>query len=169
MHKIDTYFNHLINPIFQGINRLFVLSFENKDDRTSHSAYYLSEVEIKDCNVMIDRKNFFDQPINNITKTYENIRKIPTVQGNDYTTNCLLDYSYLKDQYKMTAIHLSKKQGLDADLRAIQQINYTSNLDRAGNTTMFFIIEEAKETVLEFSQGTVKVLQMQFYWIKSIV
>ena len=120
MHKIDTYFNHLINPILQGINRVFVLSFENKDDRTSHSAYYLSEVEIKDYNVMIDGKNFFDQPINNITKTYENIRKIPTVQGN--TTSCLLDYSYLKDQYKMTAINLSKKQDLDADPRAIQQI-----------------------------------------------
>ena len=120
MHKIDTYFNHLINPILQGINRVFVLSFENKDDRTSHSAYYLSEVEIKDYNVMIDGKNFFDQPINNITKTYENIRKIPTVQGN--TTSCLLDHSYLKDQYKMTAINLSKKQDLDADPRAIQQI-----------------------------------------------
>ena len=167
MHKIDTYFNHLINPILQGINRVFVLSFENKDDRTSHSAYYLSEVEIKDYNVMIDGKNFFDQPINNITKTYENIRKIPTVQGN--TTSCLLDYSYLKDQYKMTAMNLSKKQDLDADPRAIQQISYTANLDRSGNRTMFFIIEEAKETVLEFSQGTVKVLQMQFYWIKSIV
>ena len=110
---------------------------------------------------MIDGKNFFDQPINNITKTYENIRKIPTVQGN--TTSCLLDYSYLKDQYKMTAMNLSKKQDLDADPRAIQQISYTANLDRSGNRTMFFIIEEAKETVLEFSQGTVKVLQMQFY------
>ena len=58
----------------------------------------------------------------------------------------------------MTAINLSKKQALDADPRAIQQINFRSNLDRAGNTIMFFIIEEAKETVLDFSQGTVKVL-----------
>ena len=163
----NRYLNHLINPSFQGVNKLFVLSFENEKGWTSHSSYYLPKVEIKDYNVMIDGKNFFDQPINNITKTYENIRKIPTVQGN--TTSCLLDYSYLKDQYKMTAMNLSKKQDLDADPRAIQQISYTANLDRSGNRTMFFIIEEAKETVLEFSQGTVKVLQMQFYWIKSIV
>ena len=108
---------------------------------------------------MIDGKNFFDQPINSMTKTYENIRKIATGQGDDYTTGCLLDYPYFKNHYKMIAIDLSKQQALDADPRAIQQINFTANLDRAGNTTMFFIIEEAKETVLDFSQETVKVLQ----------
>ena len=99
---------------------------------------------------MIDGKNFFDQPINSDLKTYENIRKIATGQGDDYTTGCLLDYSYFKDHYKMIAIDLSKQQALDADPRAIQQINFTANLDRNGNTTMFFITEEAKETVLEF-------------------
>ena len=107
---------------------------------------------------MIDGKNFFDQPINSMAKTYENIRKITIGQGDDYTTGCLLDYSYFKNHYKMIAIDLSKQQALDADPRAIQQINFTVNLDRAGNTTMFFIIEEAKETVLDFSQGTAKVL-----------
>ena len=70
----------------------------------------------------------------------------------------MLDYSYVKENYKLIAVDLSKQQALDADPRAIQQINFTANLDRAGNTTMFFIIEEAKETVLDFSQGTVKVL-----------
>ena len=107
---------------------------------------------------MIDGKNFFDEPINSMIKTYENIRKIATGQGDDYTTGCLLDYSYFKDHYKMIAIDLSKQQALDADPRAIQQINFTANLDRNGNTTMFFIIEEAKETILDFSQGIVKVL-----------
>ena len=107
---------------------------------------------------MIDGKIFFDQPINNNSKTYENIIKIATGQGDDYTIRCLLDYSYFKDHYKMIVIDLSKQQALDADPRAIQQINFTANLDRDKNTTMFFIIEEAKETVLEFSQGTVKVL-----------
>ena len=107
---------------------------------------------------MIDSKIFFDQPINSNIKTYENIRKIATGQGDDYTTGCLLDYPYFKNHYKMIAIDLSKQQALDADPRAIQQINFTANLDRAGNTTMFFIIEEVKETVLDFSQGTVKVL-----------
>ena len=80
--------------------------------------------------------------MNSDLKTYENIRKIATGQGGDYTTGCLLDYSYFKDYYKMIAIDLSKQQVLDADPRAIQQINFTANLDRAGNTTMFFIIEE---------------------------
>ena len=72
------YLNHLINPSLQGVNRLFVLSFENENDRTSHSTYYLPKVEIKDYNVMIDGRNVFDQPVNSITKTYENIRKIAT-------------------------------------------------------------------------------------------
>ena len=80
------------------------------------------------------------------------------LQGDDYTTGCLLDYSYFKNHYKIIAIDLSKQQVLDADPRAIQQINFTANLDRAGNRTIFFIIEEEKETVFEFSQGTVKVL-----------
>ena len=154
----NRYLNHLINPSFQGVNRLFVLSFENENDRTSHSTYYLPKVEIKDYNVMIDGRNFFDQPINSMIKTYENIRKIATGRGDDYTTGCLLDYSYFKENYKMIAIDLSKQQVLDADPRAIQQINFTANLEREGKTTMFFIIEEAKETVFEFSQGTVKVL-----------
>ena len=152
------YLNHLINPSFQGVNRLFVLSFENEDDRTSHSTYYLPKVEIKDYNVMIDGKNFFDQPINSMTKTYGNIRKIAIGQGDDYTTGCLLDYPSFKDHYKLIGIDLSKQEALDADPRAVQEINFTANLDRAGNTTMFFIIEEAKETILDFSQGTVKVL-----------
>ena len=156
----NRYLNYLINPGFQWVNRPFVLSFENENDRTSHSTYYLPKVEIKDYNVMIDGRNFFDQPINSDLKTYENIRKIATGQGDDYTTGCLLDYSYFKENYKMIAIDLSKQQVLDADPRAIQQINFTANLDRAGNLAMLFIVEEAKETVLDFSQGTVKVLWM---------
>ena len=107
---------------------------------------------------MIDGKSFFDLPINSNLKTYENIRKIATGMGHDYATGCLLDYSYFKDHYKMIAIDLNKQQALDAGPRAIQQINFTANLERAGNTAMFFIIEEAKETILDFSQGTVKVL-----------
>ena len=107
---------------------------------------------------MIDGKNFFDQPINSDLKTYENIRKIATGQGDDYTTGCLLDYSYFKENYRMIAIDLRKQQALDADPRPIQQINFTANLDRDEGATMFFITEQAKEIVLDFSQGTVKVL-----------
>ena len=70
----------------------------------------------------------------------------------------MLDYPYFKENYKMIAIDLSKQQALDADPRAIQQINFTANLDRAGNTRIYFMLEEAKETVLDFSPGTVKIL-----------
>ena len=154
----NRYLNHLVNPRFLEVNRLFALSFKNGNGRTSHSNYYLPKVEIKDYKVMIDGKNFFDQPINSELKTYENIRKVATGPRDDYTTWCLLDYSYFKEKYKIIAIDLSEQQVLDADPTAIQKINITVNLDRAGNTTMFFIIEEMKQIVLDFSQETVKVL-----------
>ena len=107
---------------------------------------------------MIDGKNLFDHPVKNNKVTYENIRKIAIGGGDNYTTGCLLDYTYFKKYYKMIAIDLSKQQALDADPRAIQQINFTANLDRAGNTRIYFILEEAKETIFEFSQGVIKVL-----------
>ena len=150
--------NYLAEPSFQGINRLFVLAFEGDTQRTSHSGYYLPNVEIKDYNIKINGENFFDQPIKNNKVTYENIRKIATGQGDNYTTGCLLDYPYFMDTYKMIAVDLSKQQALDANPRTIQQINFTANLDRAGNTRVYFILEEAKETILDFSQRTVKVL-----------
>ena len=152
--------NHLIEPSFQGINRLFVLAFENDAQRISKKIY-IPNVEIKDYSVMIDGKNFLDQPIKDNKVTYENIRKITTGQGYDYTTGCLLDYIYFKKYYKMIAIDLSKQQALDVEPKAIQQINFTANLDRVGNTRFYFILEEVKETVFEFSQGTVKVLWVQ--------
>ena len=150
--------NHLVGPSFQGINKLFVLAFENDNDRTSDDRYYLPTVEIKDYNIVINGENCFDQPIKNNKITYDNIRKIVTGQGDDYTTHCLLDYPYFKDTYRIIAVDLSKQKALDADPRAIQQINFTENLDRAGNTRVYFILEEAKETILDLSQGIVKVL-----------
>ena len=155
--------NHLIQASFQGVNRLFVLAFENDEDRTDHEKSYLPTVEIKDYNIVINGENFFDQPIKNNKATYENIRKIATGQEDDYTTACLLDYSYFAGTYKMIVVDLCKQQALDADPRAIQQINFTANLDRAGNTRVYFILEEAKETILEFSQGAVKVEKLKIY------
>ena len=116
---------------------------------------------------MIGGRGFFDQPLKNNLITYDNIRKIVTGQGGDYTTGCLLDNNYFNNYYKMIAIDLSKQQALDADSKAIQQINFTANLDRDGNTTIFFIIEEAKETILDSSQGTVKVLRMSSYSVAT--
>ena len=93
---------------------------------------------------MIDGKNFSNQLIDSNLKIYENIRKIAAGQGDDYTTGCLLNYSYFDNYYKMIAIDLSKLQVFYAVPRAIQQINFTANLDRDGNTTMFFITEDVK-------------------------
>ena len=103
-------------------------------------------------------KKLFDQPVKNILK-YEKIKNTANGHGDDYTAGCLLNYAYFRDVYKMIAIDLSKTQAaLDANPKAIQQINFIANLDRAGNTRIFFILEEAKATVLDFSHGTVKVL-----------
>ena len=88
--------NHLIEPSSQGVNRLFVLAFENDAQRTSNSNYYLRNIEIKYYNIMINGENFFDQPIKN-NVTYENIRKIAMKQGDDYATGCLLDCSYFQN------------------------------------------------------------------------
>ena len=143
---------HLVEASFQGVNRLFVLVFENDNDRSNARRYNLPTVEIKDYNIMINGENFFDQPIKNNKVKYDNIRKIATGQGDDYTTGCLLDYPYFENTYKMIAVDLSKQQALDADPRAIQQINFTANLDRAGNTRVYFTLEKAKETILDFSQ-----------------
>ena len=102
-------------------------------------------------------EKLFDKPVTNDEVTYENIRKITIGQEDDQTTGCLLDYTYFK-KHKMIAIDLSKQKALDAEPRAIQQINFTANLDREGNTRFYFILEEVKEIVFEFSQGTVKIL-----------
>ena len=111
--------NYLVEPSFQGVNRLFVLAFENDAQRTASDRYYLPTVQIKDYNIMINGENFFDQPIKNSNVTYESIRKIATGHRDDYTTGGLLDYSYFMDTYKMIAVYLSKQQALDADPRAI--------------------------------------------------
>ena len=88
------YFNFLIDNSFQGVYSLFVLAFNAIDNRKIHARYYLPNAKDKDSNVMIDGKNFFDQPIKSYIKTYDNVRKITTGQGDDYTTDCLLDYNY---------------------------------------------------------------------------
>ena len=88
---------------------------------------------------MIIGENFFDKQVQNNKVPYENIRNIATGQGDDYTTGYLLDYPYFKDTYKMIAVGLRKQQILDHDPRAVEQINFTANLDRAGNTRIYFI------------------------------
>ena len=128
----------MIDPSLQGVNRLFVLPFENGTDREVHTQYYLRTEKIKDCNVIIDGRNVFDQPIKNDFKAYDNIRKIATGLGDEDTTGCLLDYNYFKERYKLIVINLSKQQKLDVDPKAIQQINFTANIEK--DSSICFII-----------------------------
>ena len=125
------------------------MSFKEDDGRESRKQYYLPTVAIKVNNVMINGRNFFDQSIKNDLKTYDNIWEIATGQGDDYRTACLLDYFYFRKYYKLIAKGLSKQQKLNAKPKAIKQISFTGNLDRAEGSKMFFVIEEAKETVFK--------------------
>ena len=105
----NRYFEYLINPSFQRVNRLFVLLFENRTDRKVHTKYYIPKVEIKDFNVINDGKNVFDKPIKNALETCDNIRKIATDQIDNQTTDCLLNYPLFKEHYKLIAIDLYKQ------------------------------------------------------------
>ena len=151
-----------LDASFQGVRRLFVLAFDNTDngakkvERNSHKKYFLPRVNITNYNVLIDRRNFYDQPINDLVKQYDEIRKTATGQGDDYTTGCLLDYQYFKDHYNLIAIDLSKQKELDADSRAIQQIEFYGMLKT--NSQVCTVLEKSKETMLEFYKGTAKVL-----------
>ena len=109
---------------------------------------------------MINGRNFFDQPIKNDLKTYDNTRKIATCQGDNYTTGWLLDYPYFKKYYKLTAIDLSKQQKLDANPKAIEQVNFTGSLDRAEGSTQFFYYPRSEKKSFRFFKRTrpVKVL-----------
>ena len=136
------------------MNRLFVLTFENEDDRTSFSKYYVPKVEIKDFNALIDGKPFFEIPVKNKEEAYGAI--IEMSKNNNYTTGILLDYEYFKDYYKLIAIDLSKQIELENPDRK-QQINFTGRLEET-NAMMFFIIEKKEETTSDFSQNSVVVV-----------
>ena len=126
--------NYLIDPTFTKVNRLFVLSFENEEDRTSFLKYYVAKKEIKDFNVLIDGKSFFDVPMKNKEEACEKIMSIS--KNNDSTTGNLLDYEYFSKHCKLIAIDLSKQiESENLDLR--QQINFIGKLEN-DKATMFF-------------------------------
>ena len=104
-----------------------------------------SNIIFKAYNVITDGRNFFDQPIKNDLKTYDNTRKIATGLYDDYVTGCLIDYPYFKKYYKLIAIDLSKQQKLDADPKTIQQINFTGNLDRGEGSKCFSLSKKQKK------------------------
>ena len=146
--------NHLIVSTFTKVNRLFVLSFKNKEDRTSFSKYYVPKVEVKDFNVLIDGKSFFDVPIKDKEEAYEKIMSIG--KNKDHTTNNLLDYEYFSKYYKLIAIDLSKQIELEnPDFR--QQVNFIGKLEN-DKVTMFLITEKPEETTFEFLQNSVRII-----------
>ena len=112
-------------------------------------------------NIEVDGKNLHDLPINGLIKQYDETTKISTGQGDDYTTGCFLGFSYFERNYGQIAADLSKQKALDADSRAIQQIIFTGKIKAAADNTrviIYYILEQSKETMLEFSKGTTKVL-----------
>ena len=121
----------------------------------SHRKYFLPRIEIKSYNIEIDGRNFYDQPINDLIKKYDEIRKISTGQDDDYTTRCLLDFAYFKRNYRLIIAYLSKQKVLDADSRAIRQIIFTGKTSEVA--IIYYIYEKSKETILEFSKGTKEV------------
>ena len=144
----------LIDPTFTNVNRLFVLAYQNADDRQSFSQFYLPKVLVKDFNVIIDKLAFFDLPIKTEEEAYEEI--IDICRNNEYTTGSLLDYDYFKKHYELIAIDLSKQQVLQENEDLIQQINFIGRLTEAAN--VFIIIEKKENTILEFSQNLANVI-----------
>ena len=123
-----------------------------KDYRDSFSHYYLPKIQIKDFNVLIDEKSFFDFSIKNEEEAYEKI--IEMNNNNDCTTGNLLDFAYYKENYRLIAIDLSKQ----TKLKDPQQINFIGKLLRNTGATMFFIIEKSEETTFNFSQNSVTIV-----------
>ena len=123
---INNNLNILIDPTFTNVNRLFVLAYQNADDRQSFSQFYRPRVTIKDFNVIIDKLAFFDLPIKTEEEAYE--KNIDISRNDEYTTGNLLDYDYFKNYYKLIAIDLSKLHVLQENEDLIQQINFIGRL-----------------------------------------
>ena len=147
-----------LDPSFQGVNRLFVIAYNRVDgqpNRDDQRKYYLPRIDLNKYNVIIDGRNFYDNPIESDIEKYRELKKVMIGKGEDYTTGSLLDFNYFKRHYKLVAVDLFKQKELDADPRAIQQIEFKCML--ATNSTICWVLEKSKETILEFNKGTVKV------------
>ena len=146
-----------LDPSFQGVNRLFVMVYlrgNNQFTRNSQRKYYLPRMDLNKYNVIIDGRNVYDNPIESDIEKYRELKKVMIGKGEDYTGS-LLDYNYFKKHYKLVAVDLSKQKELDADPRAIQEIEFKYMLGT--DSTIYWVLEKSKETILEFYKGTVKV------------
>ena len=146
----NKYIREILDASFQGFTRLFLLAYASGDNITNENSYrnyFLPRLKIKNYNIEIDGRNFYDQPINDSIKQYNEIRKISAGQGDDYTTGCLLDFAYFEINYKLIAVDLNKQKDLDADSRAIQQITFTRKADN--QISVYYILKQSKDTILE--------------------
>ena len=147
-----------LDPSFQGVNRLFIMAYDvtdNQYNRNNRRKYDLPRIDLKKYDVIIDGRNFYDNPIESDIEKYRELKKVMIGKGEDHTTGSLLDYDYLKKFYKLVAADLSKQKELDADPRAIQQIEFKYMLET--NSTIYWVLERSKKNILEFYKGTVKV------------
>ena len=117
---------------------------------------FLPRIKIGNYNIQIDGKKIYDQPINDLIKQYNEVRKISTGQGNDYTTGCLLHFAYFEKNYRLIAVDLTKQKALDVDLRVIQQIIFTGKVSE--NVMVHYILQQSKNAILQFSKRTTNVL-----------
>ena len=146
--------------LFKGVNRLFVMahSREGGDDRPTRDGlrkYYLPRIDFKKYNVIINGRNFYDNPIESDIEKYRELKKVMIGKGEKYTTGSLLDYNYFNKHYKLLAVDLSKQKELDTNPRAIQQIEFKYILET--DSDIYWVLEKCKEPILEFYKGTVKV------------
>ena len=142
--------NFLIDPIFNNVNRLFVFAFPNKEDRRSFSKYYTPTVEIKNYNVIIDGKPFYEIPMKNKEETYKAINEL--IRNDLLRTRNESNFHYFSKHYKLIAIGLSQQI---SDLKN-QQINFIGRLEQ--NATIFFIAEEKESTGLKFLQNSLTIV-----------
>ena len=147
-----------LDPSVQGVNRLFVMAYNRANGqptRNGQQKYYLPRIDLEKYNVIIDGRNFYDNPIESDIEKYRELTKLMTGKGEDNTTGSLFDFNYFNKHYKLVAVDLSKQKELDADPRAIQQIEFKYMLGT--NSTIYWVLEKSKETILDFYKGTVKV------------
>ena len=153
----------LFDTSFKGVNRLFVMGFDNDTlernsaEQNSHPRYYLPRTEIKDYNVLIDGRNFFDQNVNDNITRYTELLKLTTGRSEDYSTGSLIDYDYYIKDFNIVAIDLSHQSVLNSDPKVIQQIEFIYKINAGLSADIFTILEKKKQARVEFSKGIVKV------------
>ena len=147
-----------LDPSFQGVNRLFVMAYNRANGqptRNGQQKYYLPRIDLEKYNVIIDGRNFYDNPIESDIEKYRELKKSNDWKRRRLYYRIFVGFYYFDKHYKLVAVDLSKQKELDADPRAIQQTEFKYMLGT--NSTIYWVLEKSKETILEFYKGTVKV------------